>query len=59
MMTEADVASKVQEHFGARVLEAASFRGQHRVTVAPADIRDVLIYLRDQLGFEARRLFWP
>lgn len=52
MMTEAEVATRVQAHLGARVLEAKSFRGQHTLTILPADLRETLILLRDQLGFE-------
>lgn len=52
MMTEADVAARVQEHFGAAVIESSAFRGQCSVTVAPANLRAVLTFLRDQLDFE-------
>lgn len=52
MMTEADVAARVQEHLGARVIETGAFRGQHVVTVAPKDLRDTLLFLRDTLQFE-------
>jgi NADH-quinone oxidoreductase subunit C len=52
MMTEADVAARVQEHFGAAVLDTYTFRGQCSVTVAPDSLRAVLMFLRDQLSFE-------
>ncbi|MSP55727.1 MAG: NADH-quinone oxidoreductase subunit C [Myxococcales bacterium] len=52
MMTEADVATRVQAHFGGRVLEAGAFRGQHTITLAPTDLREALLFLRDELGFE-------
>ena len=52
MMTEADVAARVQEHFGAAVIDTYTFRGQCSVTVAPGSLRAVLMFLRDQLGFE-------
>ncbi len=51
-MTEADVAAKVQERFGGRILAANAFRGQSVVTIAPKDLREVLLFLRDTLAFE-------
>ena len=52
-MDEASITAKVKEHFGARILSEYSHAGQHAVTIAPADIREVLCWLRDQedLGF--------
>lgn len=52
MVTEAEVAARVQEHLAGRVLETYAFRGQHAVTIAPADLRGTLAFLRDVLGFE-------
>ena len=53
-MNESQVAEKVQARFGAKVLRTYEFRGQAAVTVAPADLRDVLLFLRDdpELQFE-------
>ena len=46
-MDEAEIAARVNERFGARILETYNFRGQYAVTVRPADLREVLLYLRD------------
>lgn len=47
-MDQAAIAAKLREHFGARILAECSFRGQHALTIAPADLREVLLWLRDQ-----------
>lgn len=46
-MNEADIAARVNDKFGPRVLQNYNFRGQYAVTVAPDAIRDVLAFLRD------------
>ena len=53
-MNESQIAEKVQARFGAKVLRTYAFRGQAAVTVAPGDLRDVLLFLRDdpELQFE-------
>lgn len=53
-MNEAEIAARVNERFGARILENYNFRGQHAVTIRPADLREVLLYLRDtpELGMD-------
>lgn len=53
-MQEIQIMEKVQARFGAKVLRTYTFRGQCAVTVAPADLRDVLTFLRDEpgLGFD-------
>lgn len=53
-MNEAEIAARVNERFGSRILDNYNFRGQYAVTIRPADLRDVLLFLRDtpELGFE-------
>jgi len=46
-MNEADIAARVNEKFGTRILDTYNFRGQWAVTVAPADLRELLLFLRD------------
>jgi len=46
-MIERDIMAKVQARFGAKVLATYEFRGQCAVTVAPADLRAVLCWMRD------------
>lgn len=51
-MTEAEIAARVQERFGARVLDHYEFRGQHAVTVAPDTLREILVFLRDDKAIQ-------
>jgi len=53
-MTEREIMAKVEARFGARVLRSYEFRGQCAVTVKPADLREVLLFLRDdpETGFD-------
>ncbi len=46
-MVERDIMARVQAQFGERVLASYEFRGQCAVTVRPADLRAVLVWLRD------------
>lgn len=46
-MDQAEIARRVQERFGSRLLASGEFRGQHHVTVRPSDLREVLVFLRD------------
>lgn len=46
-MTERQIMSRVEAQFGAKVLRSYEFRGQCAVTINPADLRDVLVFLRD------------
>lgn len=48
-MTESDILTKVKARFGARVLAEYSFRGQSAVTVAPETLRELLVFLRDDV----------
>ncbi|MCB9744719.1 MAG: NADH-quinone oxidoreductase subunit C [Alphaproteobacteria bacterium] len=47
-LEQADIAARIQAKFGARVLEHYAFRGQHALTIAPKDLREVLGWLRDE-----------
>jgi NADH-quinone oxidoreductase subunit C len=53
-VNEADIATRVNERFGARILVNYAFRGQHAVTVAPETLRELLLFLRDdpELSFD-------
>lgn len=55
-MDEVAIAARVKEHFGARILGEYSHAGQHAVTIAPADIREVLCWFRDQDGLDFNML---
>jgi NADH-quinone oxidoreductase subunit C len=46
-MNERAITEKVQVRFGAKVLSTYEFREQCAVTVKPADVREVLCFLRD------------
>ncbi len=46
-MDEASITEKVKEQFGDRILSSYEHAGQHAVTVAPADLRALLTWLRD------------
>jgi NADH-quinone oxidoreductase subunit C len=46
-MNEAEIATRVKDRFGTRVLDTYTFRDQWAVTIAPQDLRELLIFLRD------------
>lgn len=47
-MDQAEISRRVQERFGNRLLATGEHCGQHFVTVAPKDLREVLAFLRDE-----------
>lgn len=53
-MNQSEILTRVTERFGPRILHSAEFRGQAMVTVEPATLREILVWLRDQpeLGFD-------
>lgn len=53
-MEQAEIARRVVEHLGPKVLEHSEHCGQHSVLVRPADLRQALLFLRDtaDLDFE-------
>jgi NADH-quinone oxidoreductase subunit C len=53
-MEQAEIARRIVEHMGAKVLEHSHHCGQHSVLVRPADLRQALLFLRDtaDLDFE-------
>jgi len=53
---EATIAARVNDHFGDRILATYTHVGQHAVTIAPGDIREVLCWLRDQEGLDFNML---
>ncbi len=46
-MKEAEIAARVNEKFGTRIVENYNFRGQYAVTIRPEDLVAVLTFLRD------------
>lgn len=46
-MDQVEISRRVRERFGDRILRSAEHRGQACVTVRPQDLRDVLLWLRD------------
>lgn len=53
-MEEAKIAARINERFGGRIIANYNFRGQYAVTIRPEDLRDVMLFLRDdpELKFE-------
>ena len=51
-MNESEIAARVNERFGARILANYAFRGQCAVTVAPETLRDLLVFLRDDVDID-------
>ena len=49
-MDQAEIARRVQERFGDRVLATGESCGQHHVTVGPESLRGVLMFLRDEVN---------
>ncbi len=46
-MTEREIMDKVSARLGSKVLVTYEFRGQCAVTIRPADLRELLAWLRD------------
>ena len=51
-MDQAEITARVRERFGSRIIEEYAFRGQHAVTIRPADLRELLLFLRDTAGLD-------
>jgi NADH-quinone oxidoreductase subunit C len=51
-MTAADAVAKLREAFSQKILETVEFRGEHTAVVALPALREILLYCRDQLGFD-------
>lgn len=51
-MAQAEDATKLRDLFGEKVLGTVEFRGEQTLTVALADVHDVLLKCRDELGYE-------
>jgi NADH-quinone oxidoreductase subunit C len=51
-VTEIELLAVVEARFAGKILATYSFRGQAAVTVAPSSLREVLVYLRDEHGFD-------
>lgn len=46
-MNEAEIAARVNDRFGSRIVETYHFRDQYAVTVRPETLRELLQWLRD------------
>lgn len=46
-MEEAQIVERLQQRFGTKILRTYVYAGQHAVTILPADLREVLLFLRD------------
>ena len=55
-MDQAAIAAVIKERFGARILSEYNFRNQHSLTIAPADLREVLTFLRDEPSLDMNML---
>src|SRR6218665_25470 len=51
-MAQAEDATKLRETFGEKVLGTVEFRGEQTLSIALADVYDVLLKCRDELGYE-------
>ena len=51
-MNQAEIVDKLRERFGERILETSALRGQHAVSIAPADLVAVVEFLRDEPGLD-------
>lgn len=55
-MDQAEISSRLQERFGSRILQSGESCGQHFTTVRPEDLRDVLVFLRDDAATDFNML---
>jgi NADH-quinone oxidoreductase subunit C len=46
-MTEAEIITRLQDRFGTKILKTSVFANQYTATIFPADLREVLLFLRD------------
>lgn len=46
-MQEAQIIARLQEKFGGRIVRTYVHAGQHAITIQPQDLREVLLFLRD------------
>jgi len=46
-MEESAILQKLQSRFGSKLLQSGSMNQQYFVTIAPKDLREVLLFLRD------------
>ena len=51
-MDQAEISRRVTERFGDRILASGEFQGQHHLTIGPADLRAVLVFLRDEADLD-------
>lgn len=51
-MDAKQTCTKIRERFGDAVLADAEFRGEHSLTVNPAQLRDMALFCRDELQFD-------
>jgi len=46
-MDQGEISRRIGERFGDRLLRRGEHRGQHHITIKPDDLREILIFLRD------------
>jgi NADH-quinone oxidoreductase subunit C len=51
-MTGSELLNSLSQLFGAKLLEKTEFRGETTYTIAPADLREVATFCRDDLSFD-------
>jgi NADH-quinone oxidoreductase subunit C len=51
-MTGPDLLNSLSQLFGAKLLEQKEFRGETTYTIAPADLREVARFCRDEISFD-------
>ena len=51
-MTGPELLNSLSQLFGAKLLEKTEFRGETTYTIAPADLREVARFCRDELSFD-------
>ena len=51
-MTGSELLNSLSQLFGAKLLEKTEFRGETTYTIAPADLREVAKFCRDELSFD-------
>ena len=51
-MTGPELLNSLSQLFGAKLLEKTEFRGETSYTIAPADLREVAKFCRDELSFD-------
>lgn len=51
-MDQVEISRRIRERFGDRIVASGEHQGQHHVTIRPQDLREVLMYLRDDAALD-------